>query len=170
LNRNSKSIKIHVWAGAELEQSETGGQKTSFDLAIGDILSSRSTLYPDRPHIQVEYRGNRFMRKYQVTPIEMVDWLLDGDIHFILTHPHQGVGLNRNYPAWNTTDLRNSLQLLKFHPGFPYSKELNCPVFLQDKYRYIEVLHEFSLPTKQIFLTGNGEYDSAEIQRYVLVI
>lgn len=64
---------------------------------------------------------------------ELIDWLLMADIYFIINHIHQGL--------WEIIDCRDiSVQLnrLNGHIGFPSGIQLQCPVFQQDKYEYID--------------------------------
>jgi len=81
------------------------------------------------------------MRLLQWSPNDLVDWLATSDIHFILTHPHQG------NPRWNVAELHVALQRLRYHPGFPHGAELDCPVFLQHKYAYLLGVRQFVNPT-----------------------
>jgi hypothetical protein len=79
-----------------------------------------------------------------------VTWLMRSDVHFIICHAHQGTrGLD-----WSIEPLRAELQRLKNHPGFPSGKQLDCPIFTQDKWEYIEALnnamHGFTMPTFKI--------------------
>lgn len=72
-------------------------------------------------------------------PDQLVRWLCDGDIHFILTHVHQGL------PSWSfrrvvdaVTRQSGMCSRLRDHIGFPMGNEVDCPIWLQDKYRYIQ--------------------------------
>jgi hypothetical protein len=63
-------------------------------------------------------------------PSDLVNWLLSSHVHFILTHPHQGLeGLR-----WNIDLLYREMQRLEFHPGFPSGTQLKCPIFTQNKF------------------------------------
>jgi hypothetical protein len=89
----------------------------------------------------VEIQHVQDMRLLQWSPNDLVDWLATSDIHFILTHPHQG------NPRWNVAELHVALQRLRYHPGFPHGAELDCPVFLQHKYAYLLGVRQFVKPT-----------------------
>jgi hypothetical protein len=41
------------------------------------------------------------------------------------------------------TDLVLELQLLYSHPGYPTGRSLEDPIFLQDKFKYIEPIKDF---------------------------
>jgi hypothetical protein len=67
----------------------------------------------------------------------IVDWLLDGDAHFILTHIHQGL---ENIIKVNL--LKKNLLRLSAHPGFPTRLQITCPIFTQDKGRYLTAIKD----------------------------
>jgi len=90
------------------------------------------------------------------SPSDFVDWLLDSHIHIIASHVHQGVSKVLN---WDMEDLEIQLQRLKFHLGFPNLLKLKCPVFLQDKYRYLNNLPNSKVNnTLQLYLTDDVTY------------
>ena len=159
--KNKKQVKINIWSGAECESSTIAGQRSSFDMAL-DLLVTRLRLQQGCPPIMVEYRGNKTIKRLNLSPTDMIDWLLSGDIHYILTHPHQGIDLDRKYPVWNIPKLAYGLDMLEFHTGFPNGQYLRCPVFRQDKFRYLTALEDLALPSMQILLTEDGCYDNIE--------
>lgn len=113
----------------------------------------------------VEYINVDDVKKQSWTTEQFINWLLTSHVHFILSHVHQGLRtLN-----WNMENLGIQLSRLKYHPGFPKLTNLQCPVFLQNKYAYIESCPSCNI-TKQIFLTESGEFSEiiqAEIKRQV---
>ena len=78
--------------------------------------------------------------------MDFVDWLIGGHIHFIITHVHQGM----ESFGWGVEELYDELQRLQWHPGFPKGKELRCPVFTQNKMKYIKALAGMTMPTFDI--------------------
>jgi hypothetical protein len=91
--------------------------------------------------------------------VEIVDWLLEADIYFILNHIHQGM---------NDIDCRSiniNLQRLYHHPGFPNGERLSCPIFQQDKFNYIRSIPLESIPTLKIEFESEGlpEFSESEI-------
>lgn len=74
----------------------------------------------------------------------IVDWLLGGTIHWITAHVHQGIQLriinSRNAMCFTMEETIRQLQRLKYHPGFPSGDQLQCPIFLQDKIKYLRAL------------------------------
>ena len=147
------TISIHVWSGAEFESSITGGQRFWFDQALTKLVSE----YAKEFAFIVEYRSNKDIRENNYSVEEMFDWLMASDIHYILTHVHQGIDLNREYPVWNLPDIISHLNLLEFHPGFPAGALIKCPVFQQDKFKYVDALmkKKIALPKLKSDLTSD---------------
>lgn len=87
----------------------------------------------------------------QFSEVDFVDWLLGSHVHFILSHIHQGIGTL----GWDMDTLyKQQLPRLYYHPGFPRGNQLVCPVFTQDKFRYLCALsaNHFANPTLKIEL------------------
>jgi hypothetical protein len=82
-----------------------------------------------------------------MSPNDVINWLLQSNIHFILSYMHQGIDLVSNSEFWNVKSLSYEIQKLKYHNGFPNGAELRCPIFLQDKFRYFAAVPHFVLPT-----------------------
>ena len=91
-----------------------------------------------------------------MTPTELINRLLDSDVHFILSHIHQSL-LERNI-GWRIDDLMSNLERLKYHKGFPSGEQLSCPVFTQDKYDYISRIAGYSIPTMKVPIIGSNNY------------
>jgi len=78
-------------------------------------------------------------------PKQFVDWLLnDAEMFFLTNHPHQGMSF------WDTFDLYKQLQRLSTKSGFPCGINLQCPIFLQDKYQYIHACPSLTIPTLKV--------------------
>ncbi len=61
----------------------------------------------------------------KLSEMDIINWLHQGDIHFIISHIHQGIiNVNMN-------KLYTSIMKLHYHPGFPAGNNLQCPVFTQ---------------------------------------
>ena len=86
----------------------------------------------------------------------MSDWLLESDIHFILSHPNQGMLVEGNYD-WTAHKIKDELYWLKCHHCFPNGMYLTCPNFLQDKWEYIVAVKGFTLPTLKVPIPINLE-------------
>ena len=99
---------------------------------------------------------------FKFTELDIINWLLEGDIHFIISHIHQGiVNINMN-------KLYTEIMRLHDHPGFPNGSNLLCPVFTQDKYKYLQVLMPKGMcnPTLKVDFLPIMDYDSikADVQ------
>ena len=79
---------------------------------------------------------------------ECIDWLMEADVHFILTHVHQGcVGKTER---WNIPEIYMNVDRLSDHLGYPMKKHLKCPAFTQDKFAYILALGDLANPSIKI--------------------
>ncbi len=85
----------------------------------------------------------------------VVDWLLDSDVHLIITHVHQNIV---EHLGWNMDVLMHQSQKLNSHPGYPYRQLLRDPIFLQDKYDYIHIMKYFCNPTLKIAIRKDNSY------------
>jgi len=104
----------------------------------------------------VEYHYVHEMRTLRWEPDDLIDWLLDSDIHFVVTHPHQG------NPRWDVSQLYLALDRLRLHPGFPNNDQLNCPVFLQHKFAYLTGVRQIANPTIAIPFPSPEKSESEE--------
>ena len=105
------------------------------------------------------------IRKNFSQPSDLIDFLLSCDAFFIICHIHQGI----DQCAWNMLELRDQLQRLNGHLGFPFGGRLTCPVFLQNKKGYLKIIPEFSNNTMFVPITECGVYDKnivAEISKF----
>lgn len=94
------------------------------------------------------------VRKRKWSPADLVDWLLEANVHIILCHPNQGCPM-----SWNMIALDEELQRLYDHVGFPMQEQLRCPIFRQDKISYLHAVPEITNPTLPIFLIEDHDYD-----------
>jgi len=109
-------------------------------------------------NLQVEILSIQDVNKRRMSESDFVNYFLAADIHFILGHAHQGASIRAL--GWNMDVLKENLQRLKFHNGFPSGLEVQCPVFLQDKFEYLTGLRDYANPTLRIDLRKNGDYTS----------
>ena len=116
----------------------------------------------------IEYVDAKFIGDNNWTSKQLIDWLLKSDIHFILSHVHQGLEVRNIF--WEKNELMNELKLLSYHIGFPRGEQLQCGVFTQNKRRYLE-----SLPKDMVncsfflYLNSSGIYSDniiTEFRRY----
>jgi hypothetical protein len=133
-------LKVRVYAGGHASP-----QLPYFISAIEclDQIIHTSQLFSSKI---VQYHYVNENRDLNWSPYDLVGWLKDSHIHFILTHPHQGS------PQWNVSDVHAALQDLKSHAGYPSGSGLDCPVFLQHKYSYLLAVRQCILPTLAVQL------------------
>ena len=115
-------MRIHVFT------CKSGYQKGPFQTAIKQLLNiHKHNIY----FCHIDYKCIGEIPKLW-TPKDLIDWLLDCDFHFILTHTHQSI------EEFNCSEVVKELQRLRGHKGFPQDDELSCSIFLQDKRVYID--------------------------------
>lgn len=115
--------------------------------------------------IQIEYLGPKEIGERRWNPTQLVDWLLECDIHIILTHLNQG-RLSHSL-IWCMRDLLKQMGRLHYHLGFPNAQQLLCDVFTQNKGAYILKLNNeaLSIPTLVIDLNEKHKYDLGALMR-----
>jgi hypothetical protein len=134
----SKSIVIRVFIGGN-----GAPQIICFKAALDRLRLQEN--------IQLEYINTEDVRKNFQSPSKLVEWLLGAHVHFVLAHVHQGI----SQLEWNMDELATQLKRLKFHRGFPNGKYLGCPIFTQNKFKYIKALGNFANPTIPIDLNDD---------------
>jgi len=139
----TEPIKVHVYAGGE-----SGNMCGPFITALSESGLQHKEI------VKVEYKYKREFNSKD--PIDLVNWLLDCDIHFILTHPIQAMN------GWNCSELFPMLDMLRDHPGWPCGDQFDCPMFTQDKYVYLSSLPSLTNPTLKVLLP----FDSRDEQTY----
>ena len=144
-------IVIHVYQGGI-----SGHQIGPFQAAFADVQTKLLEIVSPRT-IEAQYMTISDVCAQSWSIKQLVDWLLNSSIHFILTHVHQGFESHGN--ILNMKHVEMELMRLQFHEGFPNGLQLYCPVFTQNKFRYLECLDDFTAPTISILLTSNGKFD-----------
>ena len=113
--------------------------------------------YVGNDNISVTYMSVATLRKLKWTPEQLINWLSTSDIHFVVTHFHQGLD---NFGR-SIEELYCGLKQLINHRGFPNLKQLKCPIFTQDKLNYLRALpKEITLPTIPIYLLPDMDMDA----------
>ena len=82
------------------------------------------------------------------TVSQLVDWLLEADIHLIPCHVHEG-NLAKT-ESWNIENIRIQLKRLKYHKGVPMGKHFDCCIWGQDKYEMYVKTYPLSAPAMKI--------------------
>ena len=124
-------ISVRVYCGGE--DNVQGGP---FKAAVRALQTQQRSLSLRTPSFIVEYCYIKTIRENNWTIHDLLTWLLDSNIHFILTHVHQGI------PYWNCSEVVDALRSysvnsLRNHVGYPSGNEVDCSIWLQDKRRYI---------------------------------
>ena len=112
--------------------------------------------------ITLEFLTLKQARESAMTFPKMIKWLLTSHVHFVLTYPHEGLA----FTGWPIDNIYKEFKKLTYHAGFP--QNLVCPIIIQDKFRYLEMLPDhLKLPTYQIFITESMDMIQCEddIQR-----
>lgn len=126
-----------VYAGNSI-----GAQTNTFDLALLKV-----TAYLRRLGYATETETLTIAqaRVLEYSVQGLVDWLLGSHIHFVITHPHQGMYSLRG----SVEDIRREFARLEYHPGFPMGSKTRCPIYTQDKWSYLDHLSAAGISTMQ---------------------
>ena len=120
--------------------------------------------------IRVESMNTQELCAAKLQPDQFVGWLMNSHVHLILGHVHQSL-LNHNL-VWDMEYAMLQYNRLKYHVGFPSGDQLQCPVFTQNKIKYIECLGDLAVKTLTIPLTQDGKYDQSvlsKVQRFAII-
>ena len=115
--------------------------------------------------VSIEYLTIADVKKRKWKSKDIIDWLIDSDVHFVLTHIHQGLDqLNWSMSElyYNEVDQR----LLK-HKGFP---ETLCPIWIQAKYDYLKALFSEDMANKTVRVDIRNELNLAKIREDLKVL
>jgi hypothetical protein len=117
----------------------------------------------------IDYRSIKDVKDRGWTAKLLVDWLLGGHVHFIISHVHQGYsGQGEHQMGWNMINLMEEMTRLKQHPGFPNGVKIACPVFTQDKIGYLQSIPSFVNPSLKVMLSQEHghSYEGDALLRY----
>ena len=135
----SRHLRVRVFAGG-YDSPQLVFFRNGIEI-LDRLIPTNDFFHTNKSGKIVEYHYVHEMRTLRWAPDDLIDWLLDSDIHFIVTHPHQG------NPRWDVSQLHRALERLRLHPGFPNNDQLNCPVFLQHKFAYLTGVRQIANPT-----------------------
>lgn len=146
INRDNV-ILIRIFTGIK-----TSIQNDNWDCAFNNLYSKLAmAVYPKR--FVIEKIGVRKVCEMKWGITDIIDWLLDSDIHFILSHIHQGFISSSKH--LNMDEVLGQLKRLNTHNGFPNGEALNCPVFTQNKILYLRALGNMANNTLCIYLKAD---------------
>ncbi len=135
MKTNLQPLRVHCFTGGK-----SGVQH-------GPLLRAKTDFFIQGYFLVWESMDIDAVKQRKWSPAALVDWLSHADIYLIISHLHQGL-LDRL--CWNMDDLKLQLRSLYNRVGFPSYENLFCPVFLQDKYAYIEAIPEICNPTLRV--------------------
>ncbi len=155
LRQGYQVFRIRVYCGLP-----TNPQGTAFKLAWTNLEGHlKSYVFPNVLG-EPEFKNVENLKNDCWKISDLVDWLLGGDIHFILGHVHQGFGhLSYNI---NIPEVLYQLKRLYYHVGFPCGEQLKCPVFTQNKIEYLKHLgyDDMANPTLVVDIPHNCTFSS----------
>ena len=152
---NSGTVRQNQYLIKVFIGGKSGIQLTPFEQALHRVISEYTRDFnPGLLEVKVEFISTTTVSKHKWLPKHLIDNLLDSDMHFILTHIHQG--LTAKNIGWLIQPLLDNLERLKYHPGFPNGKNLQCPIFTQDKMKYIKAIKS-SIPSFKLQMVSPGE-------------
>jgi hypothetical protein len=100
--------------------------------------------------IKVQCMTLKSFRELEWTLDQLITWMFNSHIHFFVAHFHQGLD---NF-GHSISELYAGVEQLKFHEGFPSRSHIECPIFTQDKWKYLDALPKGStLPTIPILMS-----------------
>jgi hypothetical protein len=138
--RSRRNIHVVVFVGAwDARQLDAfAGAYADAKMVIRrrhpNVTISTEYIYNDKLH------SSKGLGGLDWGPSDLTNAILRSDIHFIITHVHQGNvarGQNRRPGVWCIDNIYSQMRLWKYHLGFPMGKYLSCPVFTQNKMMYI---------------------------------
>lgn len=157
--------------GTRLVRVFTGGMDSVQSGPFLHAMSSVQRRFSSRMHIIVETLSTAELCRMKWQPDQLMNWFLPSNVHFILAHIHQSL-LMHNL-LWDMEIACQQYKRLKYHLGFPSGDQLRCPVFTQDKIKYIECLQSLAVKTMTVPLTADGVYDHsclADVERLVILL
>ena len=106
-------LKINIMALIRVYRGGLNSHQQILFLAAWGECSKRCD------NVTIEYLTKVEAKQQNYSPDDLVKWLLNSDIHIILTHVHQAM------ERWDCLAVRQSLRKLKRHIGFPSGDELD---------------------------------------------
>jgi len=152
-HRGAQPVILHVFVGGE-----SGVQQGHFKHALVSVLSRFK-----KGDIEVVFMTTSQLRQLSIEAF--VDWLLESHFYFILSHAHQSLH------HWDCRAIAPQYTRLMGHIGFPTHNQLHCPIFLQDKFAYLEAIPEFCNATVKILLpwdAASRQHDTERISQMLL--
>ena len=122
----------------------SGHQVSAFCTTFAQVQLSFAT----RVSLRLNLITNKLVHERNMSEEEVFQQLHEADVYLILGHMHQG------NPQWSAITVLDLLSVLQCSSkiGWPQRRHLTCPVFTQDKGRYIEKCRVVTIPTLKLNL------------------
>jgi len=133
-----------------------GGYNSPQELAVIEAIS----IFIKQDLVIYETMTCDDVKKNKLDEKQIVDWLLDCDIHLIITHLHQNTA---ELLGWNISTLMYEVQRLYSHDGYPYRNRLRDPIFLQNKFSYLELIPTITNRTLKIVIRQTNNYTKEDL-------
>jgi hypothetical protein len=171
VNKNRNVILIRAFSG-----SASGRAIEPFFTAI---RRATETFRQRNITLQVEIYSNDLIKNVlRWSPCELVDRLLESDVHLLATHLHEG-NIGKTI-EWNIPNILANVSRLEFHLGNIMADNVYCPVNEQGKIKIYKIMPEYCLPTVSVTLPlldwvddVDGAFISAEdmeaLKKYVVI-
>lgn len=161
-NRDPKQILVRAFVGGHNGEQST--PLTRAFVRVADIYKARNIKL-----VLQKFTNDIVRNKYHWTCRELFDHLLAADIHLLPTHLHQGMLALGGTDTWNTINILQNLERLRYHLGSNCGKYIDDPVASQDKMAYYAPLEREGLcaPTLAVDISAGdvSAHDFAEIRR-----
>jgi hypothetical protein len=107
--------------------------------------------------LTMEEKSCRDIKDLNWTAEETVDWLMGSDIYAITCHPHQGL----DSLGWDMDDLAMQMEKLGLSGciGCPDKRQIDCPIWSQNKFGYLVLLRNFCCSTLKVPLRDLESHD-----------
>jgi hypothetical protein len=150
LNKDSRRVLIRAFTGGCWADGEQGAPLKS---AVSRVIS----LYKARG-IRVifqKFNNDDVKTTYKWTCRDLINSLLEADIHLVTTHLHQGMLAMGGTGTFNIPEILSQLQRLRFHLGIPSGIYADDCIALQDKIILYDALAKDGLcaPTISVDIT-----------------
>jgi len=155
INKNPKRILIRAFEGAA-----SGRCIELFNAAVRratEVLNGRGieVMFESFSSDEVK-NGNSW------SPTDLVDALLEADIHLLYTHLHEG-NIGKTI-EWNINNILGNLDRLEFHLGNFMGARTKCHIFRQGKIEIYKLMPDYCLPSVAVTLpaldwTDDGKCD-----------
>jgi hypothetical protein len=134
----------------------SGHQVSAFCTTFAQVQLSFAT----RVSLRLNLITNKLVHERNMSEEEVFQQLHEADVYLILGHMHQG------NPQWSAITVLDLLSVLQCSSkiGWPQRRHLTCPVFTQDKGRYIEKCRVVTIPTLKL---NFGEDQLGELLDFV---